>query len=81
MNMTIGRGFVKVDDYNKFGKLYDELGEYASIITYVPKSDTVIITVRDELVETVVQILKEYGLTVKEISKGRGIMRFVKAIL
>jgi len=81
INVSIGKGLIKIDDYSKFGKMCDELGEYASIITYVPKANTIIIVVRDELVNTVLQMLKEYKLTVKEISKGRGIMRFIKATL
>lgn len=78
IDMAIGRGIVRVDDYNKFGRMYDELGKYASIITYVPKGDKIIVVVRDEFVDTVAQILEEYGLTVKEISKGKGVMRFIK---
>lgn len=79
--MSIAHGIFSMDDYVNFGKMYDELGEYASLITYVPKSGKIIVAVRREFANSVNAIAQEYNLTkVKEVD-GRGTMKFIVFVM
>jgi len=40
-SMTIKKGSFSVDDYVVFGKIIDELSEFAYVIHYVPKTDLI----------------------------------------
>lgn len=76
--MTIAKGIIEIDDWCRFGQLYDELGEYAYLITYVPKKNELLVSMPAEAVDSVLAICFRYGLPVTKVTKGRGTMMFIK---
>lgn len=74
----IGRGIFKVDDYARFGELFEKLVKAgAYYVSYIPKRDEVLAWARKEDEAKIVEVVDGYDWAVKKL-RGKLLMFRIK---